>query len=356
MLKIPHNIKALIVYLVSFLLLVSATLYIGYAATTARRHMQRDVVVVMPVINDVAHMFNPLAVEEWAENYPGAAETERIINQVILNPPNTGFARMSVTGRDYFQIAHMSFISGGPWQNDNDHAIIICEYMAWALYGAMDVVGLTVWIGDTEHTVVGVVETEGSRDGVIQGFAWMPRVEAAILSNILYIKPYNYDVLTARLDAEGLLYHLNLHHQNYVITDINSYINSIALRGQVLLALCAVIFVLFASRWAYKLFCIAKDKTGYIIAAVSTASAIAAAAFFFSTLNIDLWLPTFVGEGFSGYARLFFNTGLLAPEVYLPASLVALLNINLRANVAFGIGLAGVLVMGVVRVVSESRD
>ena len=339
----------LVLYILGLALLAGSAFYAGYAGAAAGRHVQGGAVVVIPLVNDAIHMFDPDAVAAWAENYPGSVATERISNKAIASPPNTVFARISTVSREYFQIAHMNFISGGPWQNDSESAVIFCEYLAWSLFGAMDVAGLVVQINDADYTISGVARgvALAGEQAAAHGFAWMPSRGGA--ASILYLRPHNHDVLTARFDAEDLLYHLGRRHQNYSITDINSYIYSIVLRGQILLALAAAVFVLAAGRWAYRLFGLAQSKADAAIAAIPAALALAAAALFFNSLDIDLWLPTFAGQGLTGYGRLLFNTGQLAPAPYLPAPLAALQVLNTRAGIAFAAGLFGLVLIAITR-------
>jgi hypothetical protein len=299
-------------------------------------------------------MFNIDQVEDWARGYNGRVAIERIFNQTLHSRLNTAHGRISVTGREYFQMAHMSFISGGPWRDDSENAIVLSRAMAWELFGAIDVTGLTVRIGEVSYTIAGVVEDAGAgRGNTTRRFAWLPRPQAhghpGQPANILYLMPQSYNLLTARLDAEDLLYSLNRHRANYTITDINAFINSIVLRGQLLLALFAAIFTLAAAHWAYKLFRSSNSRASLAIAAALAALLIAASVIFFSSLSIDPWLPAFMGEGLEGYAQLFFNTSLLAPEAYLSPPLAALAELNGRATIAFGVGVTGIILIGITR-------
>jgi len=341
--------RAIFAYLVGISLIVSSIAYMGHAATQASGFVPRDTVIVAPMRQDAAFLFDSDRVAEWAGSYDGLVITEDVSVQAFVSQRTVGFAQMSTVDRDYFQVVHLPFVYGGPPSAQDERVVVLCRNMAWVLFGTSDVVGLPVQIMDVDHTVAGVVETAAQRAMPTEGFAWIPRMEAGA-AGVLYVSPAQYNPLSARVDVQRLLAHLDLPADVFTVTDGNSYLHSIVLRGQLLLALCAPVFLIVAILWLIRLFRRAERKAAYGAAGVFTVLTMTAAAYFaWNIASIDLWLPTYVGEGVSGYSRLFFNTGLLAPRVYLPMQLAALVDLNFQVTVAFGTGVFGLLIVGMTK-------
>jgi len=346
--------RAVFTYLIGISLIVSSLFYIGHTAAQAGTFVPRDTVIITPVRHDAAFMFEPDSVAEWAGSYDGLVITERVTMQALVGSHGMGFAQMSTVGDAYFDAVHLPFIYGAPPAADSGRALVLCREMAWILFGTADVVGLPVEIMDTEYIVAGVVETAATSPVSTEGFAWIPYIESEAAS-ILYVRPAQYNPLSARLDTERLLAHLDHQPDAFAVTDGNAYLHSIVLRGQLLLALCAPGFLIMAILWLIRLFRCTKSRAAYTAAGVLTVLAIAvAASFAWSITSIDLWLPTYVGEGLSGYSRLFFNTGLLVPRIYLPMHLAALFDLNFKATVAFGTGVLGLFVVGMTKFLTKN--
>jgi len=316
-------------------------MYIFWAKAAGGRHIRQGVIVVLPIVNEPGHMFAQSSVEDNTMGFNGWVELEHLSNMWVENDSVMAFANVSTTGLDYFQMVFMHFSDGGPWLDDTEKRAIVCEELAWALFGSVDVVGLTMRIGGELYTISGVAQDVGP--ATADGFAWIPRGSTAQNGNILYLRQYSYNPITAHLAADEILTAMHRRPQNYTITDMNIFLNSMALRGRVLLALISLFILFFAVKLTYHLLHNAKTAIDWAIAATATIVSIGVAVFTLPHITIDLWIPAFAGDGIQGYARLFFNTGLLAPRQYLPGNLAALYDYNLRANVAFGVGIAGLI-------------
>jgi len=155
-----------------------------------------------------------------------------------------------------------------------------------------------------------------------------------LAEGILYITPNIYNPVRTHLEAEELLTALNRHPQDYTITSINAYIGSIALRGQILIALGGLVFLFAMAKIAVK----AIKEQSWALATAVILGSIAVGILLLPYVSLDLWVPAFAPEGFGGYLQLIFNTSLLAPSQYLTDDLAALQNLNLWANIAFGVG------------------
>jgi len=341
--------RAVILYLISFILILSSLLFINYAAMRAKAFAPVDTVVVLPVRHDSSFLFEPGRLTDRANAYNGLILTEHISTRMAEGNAVAGFAQVSFVEWDYFRIMHLPLIHGGFPQQDDTQAVVLCRNMAFALFGASDVVNFMVKISGAEYRITGVVESMTGGADMIDGFVWIGLDEVGA-AGVLYLAPDSYNPLSARLDAEELLAYLYHRTDDYTITDGNAYTGSITLRGQLLLALCFPIFLCTVVFWLVRLFRLAESKAAYIVAAGFSALTLVITIFFIIYLSaIDLWLPAYAGEGLSGYSRLIFNTGLLAPAVYLPPPLAALSELSFNANIAFCAGLFGMFLAGITR-------
>ncbi|MCL2421914.1 MAG: ABC transporter permease [Defluviitaleaceae bacterium] len=340
---------------VSLLLAVAAIIYIQWAGIQAGRYMQRDILVVLPVVNDAAFHFQPDAAAflDWEHGY---IEVERQSRRMMENGTTIapGFhgssAQVTEAGWGYLGMVFMDYSQGGgPWRDED--SVIISEALAWELFGhtGRRAVGLPVRIDDDRlYTVSGVVRDPVASD--LAGFAWILRegYGEADAANILYVRPVPYNRLGGHLNTAALLESLGRRTADYTITDVNAYIYSIALRGQILLALTGLFVMWFLLRRGIRL-----EKSWE--RGLVTGLGVVAAIFFVWYLDMDLWLPAFAGNGWEGYRQLLFNTGLLGSRGYLPGHLAAVYDWNFRANAAFGVGFIGLLQIFIVQFITTPK-
>ena len=335
----------------AYLILLGSIFYIFSAESKAWRYIQRDVTVIIPAINEPALMFSFESVSDWALDYHGQAEAKSwsrgLINSNTENISRSAVAGISTVSSGYTDIAFMSFLSGGTWQAGNN--VILSEHLAWTLFGGTDVSGLTVEIDDVIYYIAGVVEDMAETE--TDGFAWIVNQNNLKLANIIYLRPYNYDIISAYRDAEAFIADMERNPRNYIITDINLYVQSMALRGYILSALAVFLLVVKIARCLYDYVYLVNTgskfkRNLYFTALACFAAASGGLAFLIiRQLSIDFWLPAFMGQGIEGYSRLIFNIGLLAPMQYLPGDLAALLELNMRVNSAFWVAFFVVIVL-----------
>jgi len=153
---------------------------------------------------------------------------------------------------------------------------------------------------------------------------------------IQYVMPETHNRFS-QLEARVLLAATG-HSPDYIITDFNSYVNSIALRGYILLVLAVLGFVIITTRYAWQIVKQKPQKTFLLIAGGIMLANALVFMLLFRAVEIDLWVPAFYPEGWLGYARLIFNYGQLGSRRFLQAEFAALSDLNFRANVAFGLG------------------
>ena len=343
--------KIIVRGLLIVVVLVAIT-YVFWQHEQALRYAKPGIITVIPVINDRSFMFGYEEVRNGAAVFNGRIEMEHhSIRRVDANG-QFAFAHVSTVGEHYSNVAFLPFSSGGNWLHDGEGSIIVSELLAWELYGSVNVVGLHVRIDDNYHEITGVVRDAARPPEHVDGFAWMPRSHLdaqAYYAAILHFIPDTYNFVHTNMDVLRILGLLNKRASDYVIIDINSYVTSIALRGQALLSLAGLVFVFFLLHNVYNIW---KRRRDYDFLqgnkqwawAFGAASALALLfALLIPHIPIDFWLPAFFPDGLGGYARMFFNARLNVPRQYLPNYLAALFDLNTRANRSFGIGLTALI-------------
>lgn len=95
----------------------------------------------------------------WADAYSADGKVQLTNEKTSLEADAIGI------GGDFFLFHPLKLLAGGYFSgNDLNHDYcVIDEDAAWQLFGSNDVVGMTVYIGQTPHVVVGVVERPQGR-------------------------------------------------------------------------------------------------------------------------------------------------------------------------------------------------
>lgn len=99
-------------------------------------------------------------------------------NLRITGPMSSCSAEVTAAGGDFFVFHQMQFKYGSPFLNDksNPMGVVIDRDLAWKLFGAENIVGMTVTISDIEYTVVGVVEKESDSGTYSETYGDSPRM------------------------------------------------------------------------------------------------------------------------------------------------------------------------------------
>jgi len=341
---------------------VASIVTIFWTASIAGRYAHPNVITVLPVMNDRSFLFRHDQIWAVSPDFNGRIEMEHRGNRQVFAGSRLAFANVYIVGQYYFDVAFLPFASGSAWTHDDTGSIIVDESLAWALFGGMDVVGLFVRIDDSYYQISGVVRDTGQTLGHIDGFAWMP-LEQHDEFAILHFLPDYYNRLQSPLEVMHILELLSRRVANYIIVDVNVYMNSIALRGQLLLSVAGIVFIFVMMHFAYRIFDYGKQSgkqakqwdnstirssnsttplSRWVWILCITAACILVFALIAPYMAIDLWIPSFYPDGWRGYARMFFNHELTIPRQYLPSHLAILDHLNTRANWAFGIGAVGI--------------
>lgn len=85
-------------------------------------------------------------------------------NLRVTGPMGSANAEIMAAGGDFFVFHSMKFTYGSAFLNDksNPMGVVIDRDLAWKLFGAENIVGMTLTINNIEFTVVGIAEKESS--------------------------------------------------------------------------------------------------------------------------------------------------------------------------------------------------
>lgn len=116
----------------------------------------------------------------WAYCY----YTEDVIS--VTGPKATAALTTMATGGSFYTFHPLEFLYGAPYVFDKSlpDGVVLDEDAAWRIFGATDVVGMTVEIGGREMTVTGIVQKERDSDGYTKAYGEIPRV---------YMSYYGYE-------------------------------------------------------------------------------------------------------------------------------------------------------------------
>ena len=112
--------------------------------------------------------------------------TEDVIS--VSGPKATASLQTIAAGGSFFTFHPLEFVYGAPFAYDRalPDGIVLDEDAAWRVFGALDVVGMTVEIGGREMTVTGIVRHERDSDRYERAYGDIPR---------MYMSYYGYEIL-----------------------------------------------------------------------------------------------------------------------------------------------------------------
>jgi len=112
----------------------------------------------------------------------------------VIGPKGKATAEVMAVLGDFFVFHPMDFTYGNAFLNDpsNPMGVVIDRDLAWKLFGAENIVGMTVELGGQEFTVVGVTEKESHKGIYAHTYGQRPR---------LYMSYPGYYKATKKTDA-----------------------------------------------------------------------------------------------------------------------------------------------------------
>ena len=106
----------------------------------------------------------------------------------VSGPKAQAPLRTIAAGGSFFTFHPLEFVYGAPFAYDRalPDGIVLDEDAAWRIFGAVDVVGMTVQIGGRDMTVTGIVRHERQTDGYEKAYGEIPR---------MYMSYYGYEAI-----------------------------------------------------------------------------------------------------------------------------------------------------------------
>lgn len=114
---------------------------------------------------DAALLKSSVTPVEGARSWAYSYSTQQTLS--VKGPKSSTTAETIAAGGDFFIFHPMKIVYGSYFLNDesNPMGIVIDRNLAWKLFGAENIVGMTVEIGGSEFVVTGICEQE-SADGI----------------------------------------------------------------------------------------------------------------------------------------------------------------------------------------------
>jgi len=343
--------KKLTVFILLNLLLIIGSLSVGvYVRSAARRYFTPDVLYIAPLLNHEHLRFNTGEMEVIRRSFP----------DYTFAPASRSWANIS-TGAQwvntyvvycdafYFGMQFMDFTDGWHWYApENIDVIVLNEDLAWRLFGARDIVGLTVQVNGRPHMVVGVVRLGRYQSEYL---AWMPRdiANEPLPVSALFLTMGRYNPL-AMSHAHSMLMYVGRNSDDYAIVDISRYIESIGVRHRVLLYVIWLVVLVFAVRRGRGYIARIRDLSfdgirerdfrpliglGILLGAVACGVYIV-----FGVRDLLVWLPNF---SFITLFESVSNIGVMPPVGYLSYGLSRLYWFNGIGNYAWIAGVVGLV-------------
>lgn len=316
----------------------------------ARKCVGRNVFYISPVINDSYYYFSLSDIETLQS---GTHESLTVSYEIIkserveLNHYEVN-TKLIITNSEYFTLNHIQFTDGGVWplEMEKERIAVISEALAWKLFGNVNVSGEYIRLSGKEYYVSGITKQDDYMpDNYLIWTPASPDIDRKepVISKI-YISLDVYSPLNSYLSVISNVTQLNKSARDYRIADMNRYIHSFELRYRLL---AFVIGAWFACAIIYKIAyllkkCLLNTTVWTPLIIIALLNIITVIIVIYS-IRFDFWIPKFSSGTLTGICQTFFNSGLLPAEEYLSGGLLKLYQINTYANIAFVIGLFGLL-------------
>ncbi|MCL2496935.1 MAG: ABC transporter permease, partial [Clostridiales bacterium] len=259
------------------------------------------------------------------------------------------YTRIIYSGGDGFYLNNIRFRAGGAWiaGRESGNAVVINDSLAWQLFGSLDAVDKAVNIAGELRMVAGLtVQERVSKDDCFAYLPFDPIPGHREISGI-FLQTANYNKMSdcpihTWLEVTGK------DRRDYFVTDMNRYVENIAIKYRLLLLLIALYVIAALIINSYKLFKYnyARRKNPLRFAAMLFALAAADVFFIVILLNgltFDIWIPHEAGGRLAALLKAVANSGVLPPREYLLENLQELARLNAFANTALISGMVALL-------------
>jgi len=110
----------------------------------------------------------------------------------VTGPKATAQISTIAAGGSFFTFHPLEFVYGAPFTYDRTlpDGVVLDEDAAWRIFGAVDVVGMTLETGGRDLTVTGIVRKERNTEGYEKAYGDLPR---------MYMSYYGYEAITGEM-------------------------------------------------------------------------------------------------------------------------------------------------------------
>jgi hypothetical protein len=330
--------------------IVIAAVIAGVAVSSeAEKYIGKDVFYIAPAINDSKHYFSGGEVEELQSVCPPQRLAVISLDSAMISYGDFSVnAKTIFTSSDCFALNNIQFSDGGAWGvgGEKENSIIINESLAWQLFGSLNAADQAVTAGNELYTVAGVArQGRIARDNC---FAYLPAASQPGGQGIgsVFLQVSVYDKLSPQLQISAWLEAIFKNPGDYYITDLNRYLENIALKYKLLLMLIALYVAAVIAINSYRLvkYHYSPDKNlakPAIMLSIILVLDVTLIVVLLNAVSVDIWLPHSAGSRLGELLRAITNSGYLPPTEYLLPNLAEISKLNAYANVMLVMGVVG---------------
>jgi len=318
-----------------------AAVIAGVAVSSeAEKYLAKDVFFIAPCLNDNKFYFSA---EEVAELRSACQllmlATISLDNAAISYGDISAYAKIIYSGSDCFYLNNIKFSEGGAWGADRDNwnSAVISESLAWQLFGSLKVVDKTMTVGDALYTVSGVArQGRLSREGCTAYLPAAAKPAGQGASSVLLQVPA-YNKLGLYLQISGWLEAISKNPGDYYITDMNRYLENIALKYKLLLLLIALYVATAIVINSCRLIKYRRSQDNNparfaIMLGIIAALDIVLIVALLNGVSFSIWLPHGADSRLGELFRAIANSGFLPSAEYLLLNLAKISRLNVYAN------------------------
>ena len=332
--------------------MLAVSLVVGLLAhRDAGRLFSPNVVFVAPLYDDAALFFSRGEIERLIASFPAyeiyAVGTE---STVISAQATQVRATVYYVPPAFFNIFFLNITEGGP-PREYTNSLMLSELLAWRLFGGFNVTGITVWVLNEPFVISGVVEGDG-----LGYAAWLPGSFAPTMPlPSIYIRFPYYNIVDAHVVPREMLGFRN--HNEYMILDINRYIEAMGIRNRLVLYVLWVVGLVWAvlnfSRIVLQVKEKLPNKREFAKLALTGCVALFSVYVLLDGIGGIIYALPNLSDANASLSGFIFGWVDMPPAEFIPPNLARLFELNARANFAFFSALAAVFFAIMVNIICK---
>ena len=313
---------------------ISVMLVVGLIThRDAGRLFAPNVVIIAPLYGDDALFFSQAEIERLSASFPSYGISAASAGSAVISTQTTQVrATMHYASAAFFYVHYMNIVEGSPPQ-EHTNGLLLSELLAWRLFGGFDVTGVTVWAFGEPLVVSGV-----AAGGNIGYAAWLPGSFAPNApKTTIYVRFPAYCIVSAHAVPREMLGFGG--HEEYMMLDVNRYIEAIGIRNRLALYALWIIGLALCVRWLIGAAMLSNEKrlckrACALLALVACGALLSVYVLFDGASGIIYALPNLSDENAS-LVGFVFGWVDKPPAEFISPNLARLFELNSRANIAF---------------------